>query len=529
MKQQLNQIDALYCRLSRDDEVYGDSSSIQTQKAMLSNYAKQNNLDNPVFFVDDGYSGTNFDRPDFQRLIGLIERGQVRSVLVKDLSRLGREYLQTGHYIENYFPDHDVRFIATEDNVDSLKGHNEFMPFRNIMNEWYARDISKKVRSAYKSKALQGKFTGSFAPYGYHKDPLDKYRLVIDKATAPIVKKMFELSSQGKTAYFICKYLKDNNIPTPKMRVIQEFGVWHSDEVRKHPCTWSEITVKSILKNRTYLGHHVSQRYTPKSFKNRKLVKRPESEWVEVKNTHEGIVDEDVFETVQRELSVKRHSNKKTKPNIFIGRIKCAVCGKSLIVNISKRTPNITCSRYKRYGLEGCTNHYANYNDVYAAVLNAVKDKASKVCSDTDYFLDGLINVLGRNTDNEKKQLEKAIAKAEKRVLEIHSIIKRLYEDNVLGKITDERFRFMSNDYETEQSSLSAELLSQKKLLMSMAEKSDNIHKFVSVVEKYKDLQTLDEAAIIELIDKIVVHEVDKSSGNKVQKIDIYYNFIGCA
>lgn len=291
LKQQVR-ITALYCRLSRDDEFSGDSMSIQTQKAMLERYAVDQGFANCSFFVDDGYSGTNYNRPDFQRLLALVEEGKVGTIIVKDLSRLGRDYLQTGYYRDVVFPEHDTRFIAINDNVDTATGDNEFAPFKDIINEWYAKDCSRKVRSAYRTKALNGEYTAPYAPFGYQKDPADKHHLIPDER-APIVKRMFQMALEGKTCFAIAKTLEDEQIPTPRAYVMQETGKYATGERERHPYAWSKITVNHVLSNPIYLGKMVSQKNQTKSFKDKRIVARPEEEWIVVEGTHQALIDQE--------------------------------------------------------------------------------------------------------------------------------------------------------------------------------------------------------------------------------------------
>jgi len=540
LKQQHDLIDALYSRLSRDDEQFGDSSSIQTQKAMLGQYAKQNGLTNPVYFVDDGYSGTNFNRPDFQKLVELIEKGQVRSITVKDLSRFGRDYLHVGLYTEQFFPDHDVRFIAIEDNVDSAKGDNEFAPFKNIMNEWYARDVSKKVRTGIRIKAQQGLYMGSFAPYGYRKSPDNKLKLIVDEQTAPIVRLIFELCSKGMSAHKIARHLQHSRIRTPRETLIAEQGIF-ANEAAPHPFGWLDSTVYTILKNRVYLGHMVSQKSTPKSYKNKKRIIRPETDWVEVKNTHEAIISEDLFEVVQKEIKIKRVYNKGEFVNLFVGKIFCADCGKPMhIASVVQGKYSYTCSVYKRHGKGACGMHYVKYSRLYDIVLGRIKQMASDVCGNTEYFVSELQKSIGKNADSEKQRLQKCVTASERRISEINAIIKKLYEDNALGRITDERFMLLSGEYEQEQKALQVQAAAAKKELSAITESQTGTNKFISVIQRYKDLTELTEAIIIELIDKIIVHEgvwndgstiqsngVRAGQGSRKQQIDIHYNFVG--
>jgi len=535
-----NKITALYCRLSRDDEQYGDSSSIQTQKILLENYAKQHALPNQKFYVDDGYSGTSFNRPDFINLKTDIENGLVSTVIVKDLSRFGRDYLQVGMFTEHYFPDNDIRFIAVEDNVDSDKGGNEFAPFRNIMNEWYARDVSKKVRAGFKIKSSQGLFTAPTAPFGYIKDPSNKHKLIIDQQAAMVVKQMFELSASGLSIHAIAKHLKQNKIQTPREIEYSKTGKF-AKSVVPFPYHWADRSIHTMLQNRVYIGHMVNQKTTTKSYKNRKTVYKDKSEWIEVKNTHEAIVSEQLFDLVQKEISIKRRDwNKSNFVNLFAGKVFCFDCGKPLNLCVER----YSCSRYRRFGKQACSAHGISYKRVYDTVLGLIKDDLTAIALDTNYFVSRLNKSIGDNSDSKKQALSKSIAKAEKRILEIDSIIRKLYEDNVLGKITDDRFVCLSQDYEKEQAELKDQLITAKKELSALNEKTDNADKFLAVITRYKDLTDLSQNIILELVDKIVVHEsktvgtdtdntsgatgkVKKSQLVKTQKIEIYYNFVG--
>ena len=538
MKQQQNKITALYSRLSRDDELYGDSSSIQTQKALLSQYAKQYGFAQTEFYVDDGFSGTNFNRPDFQRLKEDIERGNIGTVIVKDLSRFGRDYLQVGMFTENFFPDYDIRFIAIDDNVDSDKGDNEFAPFKNIMNEWYARDVSRKVRSGRKIRAQQGLYMGSFAPYGYLKDPDNKYKLIPDGETAPTVKLMYNLASRGMSPYKIGRHLQSIQIKSPR-EVLIERGVFTKCPT-PFPYYWDDVTVYRILKSRVYLGHIVGYKSTPKSYKNKKRIIRSEDDWIEVKDKHEPLVDEDLFDLVQKEIKVKRIYGKSEFVNLFVGKIFCADCGKQMHLSTAVRNRHaFTCSTYKRYGKTSCGMHYIQNKILCDIVLNRIKQMIDEVCEDSDFFVSRLQESQDNNAEVEMQKLAKSVAVSEKRISEINAIIKKLYEDNALGKISDERYAILSGDYEQEQKALQAQVLAAKKELTELTETQSGTEKFVSAVRKYKELTELNEAVIIELIDKIIIHngvwddgsttqsnESRARQGSRTQKIDIYYNFV---
>ena len=529
MKQQ-NRITALYCRLSRDDENEGYSSSIMTQKQILSQYAKQQGLLNTEFYIDDGYSGTNYDRPDFKRMENDIETGKVGTVITKDLSRLGRDYLKTGYYVEVLFPEYDVRYIAVNDSVDTSTGDNEFMPFKNIINEWYARDISKKIKSAYRTKAINGEFSGPYAPYGYMKSPENKHKLIPHPETAPIVKRIFEMAASGMTPFKICTALKQDKILKPRAYTMQETGgKYTTGNNLKYPYDWSTGTIIAIIQNKVHLGHMVNNKNTTKSFKSKKLVAVDESEWIIVENTHEPLVDEYTFEQAQKVTEVKRRTET-GEPHIFAGLLRCHDCDKSM--HYLKRqgrsyTASYSCNTYSRYGKEYCSMHYIRYEALYDIVLNNIRTYAELAKNHEQEFIEALCKIGSDNTKKQVAQYEKDVIKIEKRLTEISVIIKRLYEDSVIGKLTDERFCEMSKDYEAESADLKARLSEAQKALSSYKGSTANSAQFTRMIKNYFDIEKLDAAMLNELISKIVVYERDVVEGNREQLVDIYYNFVG--
>lgn len=536
--QQQNRTTALYCRLSRDDDFQGDSASIQTQKAMLSQYAAQQGFYGTAYYVDDGYSGTTFERPDFQRLLSDIEDGKIGTVITKDLSRLGRDYLKTGFYVECFFPENSVRYIAVNDGVDTAKGDNEFAPFRNIMNEWYARDISKKIKLAYKTKALKGEFTASYAPYGYKKDPNDKHRLIVDEETAPIVKRIFELAAQGLTIYRICTILKADKIMKPWARQMAT-GKYVTELYTKYPYDWAGQTIVQMLRNQEYLGHMVANKHTTKSFKSKKLVALPPEEWVVVKNTHEPIIDEETFAIAQKVVPIRRRISKLGTPQIFVGLLRCPDCGKTFSYAQKISKGSYACSTYRRYGKEYCSMHYISYADLYSVVLEDIRKQAQTAKLEPGKLLEQLTRANELKNRQSVTQFQKEITKTERRIEELDGIIKRLYEDNLSGKLTDERFLILSKGYETEQRTLKADVERLKQELTAFADKKVNSERFAEIVKKYSDIKELNTAILNELIDKIVIHEARypddgkkyhgcrETRRHRTQQIDIYYNFVG--
>lgn len=529
MKQQ-NKITALYCRLSRDDENEGYSSSIMTQKQILSEYAKQHGMTNAEFYIDDGYSGTNYDRPDFKRLESDIEAEKVGTVITKDLSRLGRDYLKTGYYIEVLFPEYDVRYIALNDAVDTSKGDNEFMPFKNIINEWYAKDISKKIKSAYRTKALNGEFTGSYAPYGYIKSPEDKHKLIPDPETVDVVKRIFELAASGMTAFKIGSTLKKDCILKPRAYTMQTTGGKYTTINNvKYPYDWTRGGILGIIQNKVYLGHMVSNKSTTKSFKSKKLVAVDESEWIIVENTHEPIIDEDTFKAAQKATEVKRRTNT-GEPHIFAGLLRCPDCDKAM--HYLKRTgrsynASYSCNTYSRYGKEYCTMHYIRYEDLYDIVLKNIRMYADLARNHENELIQALCKVGNDNTKKQLSQYEKDIVKAEKRLAEISIIIKRLYEDSIIGKLTDERFMEMSKGYEEESADLKIRLNEARKAIADYKDVNANSAQFVKLIRDYFDIEELNTEMLNKLIKKVVVHERDIVDEKRQQMVDIYYNFVG--
>jgi len=406
LKQQIR-ITALYCRLSRDDEFSGDSVSIQTQKTMLSQYAREQGFPNCEFFVDDGYSGTNYNRPDFQRMLGLIEDGKVSVVCVKDLSRLGRDYLQTGYYTEVIFPEHDTRFIAINDNVDTAKGDNEFAPFKNIINEWYAKDCSRKVRSAFRTKALNGEYTGGYPAYGYRKDPENRHRLIPDEH-APIVQRMFQMALEGETCFHIAKALETEQIPTPRAFLMDTYGKYQANERVKHPYAWAKTTVHQILSNPIYLGHLVSQRYQTKSFKDKRIVPRPEDEWITVENTHEPLVDQATFATVQERIKIKQPATWANSNNIFRGLLICGGCNTRMVFSARKGRKSkghFCCNKHRRYGGTECSNHYITLEQITELLLCDIRTHASLASADKDKYAEYLMHLSEQEWNGMEKEL----------------------------------------------------------------------------------------------------------------------------
>ena len=532
LKQQ-DKITALYCRLSRDDELSGDSMSIQTQKNMLERYAMEHGFANRQFFVDDGYSGTNFNRPDFQRMLSMIEDDKVAVVCVKDLSRLGRNYLQTGLYTEVVFPEHDVRFIAVNDNVDSEAGDNEFAPFRNILNEWVAKDCSKKVRSARRTKAMNGEYTGPFAPFGYRKDPADRHHLIPDER-APVVQRMFRMALEGTTCFMIAKELEQERILTPRAYVMVNDGKYVTGERQRHPYSWSKVTVEHILSNPIYLGKTVGQKITTRSFKDKRHIARPEEEWITVENTHEPLVDQATFDTVQERLKVKKPGVWHNPANIYRGLLFCDGCHTRMVFSSTrgwnrrrKSAGMFCCNKHRRYGGKECSGHYISVEELNDVVLEDVRRHATLASADKYLYAEYLAKVSAREWDGERSSWEKELERNQRRLDELDVIIRRLYEDSVFRRIPAERYAVMSASYEDESTKLRERNAELRRMTDAWDKRSRGAGDFAELAAQYTDITELTEELLNTLIEKIVVHEKEEIDGETVMRLDIYYRFIG--
>ncbi len=528
MTQQQNRA-AIYCRLSVDDGD-GESMSIQNQRDMLTRFAKDNGFLVHKVYIDDGYSGTNFERPQFKQMIEDIENKLIDIVITKDLSRLGRDYLQTGTYIEIYFPANDVRYIAVNDGVDSAKGNDEFLGIRNIMNEFYAKDISKKIRAARKTLAKQGKFSAPFAPYGYKKDPDDKHHLLVDENTAPIGKRMFTLASKGKTPTEIAKLFTDEKILIPRAYIAETYGIYQTGYDKNYPYDWIGSTVAEILRSKLYIGTLVNQRRTSKSFKNKKIIQRPENEWIEVENTHEAIIDRDTWEIVQKLVKVKKRPNKQGTSQIFAGLVRCADCNHALTYNIGRTGSfqgSFVCNLARNKGKKYCTWHYISYKALYQLVFEDILAHTVLLKTDREAFETMLQTRLNAQNAKQLAALKREQGKLKSRLDELNKIMKKLYEDNALSRITDEEYARLSEGFVTERQQTEERLCEISVILTQQEHNFENAAKFTAVIESLIDIKELDKMVLNKAIDKILVHEAEKVDGRRTQQIDIYYRFVG--
>ena len=520
-----DKITALYCRLSQDDMVDGESNSITNQKLILKKYADDNGFRNTVFYVDDGISGTTFERDGFKEMMNDVENGKVGIVITKDLSRLGRDYLKTGEYVEIIFPDYDVRYIAINDNVDTFKGDNEFMAFKNIFNDWYARDCSKKIRAVFKAKGQSGKH---LCPpiYGYRKSDTDKDLWVIDEVSADVVRKIYRLCIDGYGPVQIARILTEQGIPTPTAYAISQGKNPNNKNARLH--RWGANTICHILEKPEYIGHTVNFRTHMKSYKVHKIVYNPEEDFMIFENTHEPIVTKQEFELVQELRKNKRRPQKSDVVNPFAGIVYCAECGERMYLSRRKNErpeqEHMRCSTYAKEQ-DKCSVHYIRTCVLNEIVLGELNKLLATVKADEDDFLQTAMNNSVQKKSSEITKAKKTVKQAEKRIAELDKLFTRLYEDNVLGKLSDERFTMMSTAYEEEQQKLKATVSELTALIDASEKKSSDVTAFLEIVRKYEHITRLTPEIMHELIEKIVVHEADKSSGKRVQQIDIYYRF----
>ncbi len=520
-----DKITALYCRLSQDDMLQGESNSITNQKTILKKYAEDNGFRNTKFYVDDGVSGTTFERDGFKAMMRDIEDGKVGVVITKDLSRLGRDYLKTGELIEMTFPDYDVRYIAVNDGVDTFKSENEFMAFKNIFNDWYARDCSKKIRAVFKAKGQSGKH---LCPpiYGYKKSDTDKNLWVIDDEPAEVVRKIFRLCIDGYGPTQIARILTEQGIPTPTAYALSQGRDNGRHNAKTH--RWGTQTICHILERLEYCGHTVNFRTHMKSYKVHKIIYNPQDEWLIFENTHEPVITQQEFDLVQEIRKNKRRLQKKDELNPFSGMVYCADCGAKMYlsrrVNERPEQEHMRCSTYAKDTKE-CTVHYIRTCVLREIVLGELNKLLTAVMENEGEFVQTAMSNSVQKQSIELAKAKKTLKQAEKRISELDKLFKRLYEDNVLGKISDERFEILSEEYEEEQKQLKSTVAEFTAFIDTAEQKSSDVTAFVKLVQKYENITELTPEIMHELIEKIVVHEPDKSSGKRIQQIDIYFRF----
>ena len=524
-------ITPLYERLSRDDELQGESNSISNQKQMLEDFARRNGLPNPTHFTDDGISGTRFDRPGFLAMMEEVEAGRVEAIVIKDMSRLGRDYLKVGQVME-ILRQRGVRLIAINDGVDSLKGDDDFTPFRNIMNEFYARDTSRKIRSVFKSKGMSGKHLTGTVIYGYLWDENREHWLV-DEEAAEVVRRIFSLTLEGYGPYQIACKLSADRIEIPVVHLARfNEGVNRSKPV-KDPYGWGSSTIVNILKKREYLGHTINFK-TRKHFKDKKSHYVSEDEWTIFENTHEAIIDQQTFDLAQKIRSnVRRYPNGWGEAAPLTGLLYCADCGGKMYVhrtNNGKRISQYTCSNYTKVpcGTLCPTQHRINESAVLTLVSDTLRAIAEYSRNDRTEFIHTVqeTQVAQQSADISKKR--RRLAAAQKRAGELEKLICKIYEDNALGKLPDARYRALDAQYAKEQDALEIEIAELEKAVTGYEQSQKSAEKFIALIDKYENFDTLTNTMLNEFVEKILVHErARKGSQDTTQEIEIYFNFLG--
>lgn len=548
-KAENEKITALYERLSRDDEMVGDSNSIVNQKKMLEDYAKQNGYTNIEHFTDDGYSGGSFDRPDWKRMVAGIEDGSIGTVIVKDMSRIGRDYLQVGFYTEVMFKEKEVHFIAIANGVDNQKRESsEFAPFLNIMNEWYIRDSSRKVTTVLRARGMEGKHTTNNAIYGYRKSEEDKNQWVIDEEAAEVVRRIYRMSLEGKGPYEIARILSEEQIERPSYYLAKRgLGTCRSNNNTATPYVWRGATVRDILSKPEYMGHTVNFRSYKESYKDKRAKKTPKADWVIFKNTQEAIVSEEMWNKVQELRKTVRRTDTVGEANPFTGLLYCADCGAKMYNHRGgagrarnwkgelngKRRPDrdeYNCSTYnlsrQSYDKQ-CSQHYIRTEVVRKLVLETIKAVSDYVITNEEEFINRIYSSSRDKQKESIKSLKRKIAQDTKRVNELNMLMKKLYEDNISGKLSDKRFEFMLSEFENEQDTLEISMENAKAEIEKYESDTVRADKFIELVKRYTDFSELTTPMLNEFVEKILVHEADYSSGERVQEVEIYLNFIG--
>ena len=522
---------AIYCRLSKDDDLDGESASIANQRDMLENYCKRQGWEVTAVYQDDGYTGLNMERPDLKRMLKAIERREVNLVITKDLSRLGRNYLQTGTLIEDFFPRHGVRYIAMNDGIDTLRENNDIAPFKNILNEMYSKDISKKVHSSYLLKAQKGKFTGCIAPFGYRKDPEDKNHLLVDEETAPIVRLIFSWALNGHGPNYIRRRLEEQKIPCPtwwnRERGFRNVRTkWEKQDPENGRYMWDFSVIKDILMNPVYTGAIASQK-TDYRFKIGTIREKKPEDWIVVEGQHEPLVDKKSFDIVQEKLKSRQRPRNTGEISLFAGLIKCGECGKSLTVRMTndKHPKQIySCKTYNAYGKNHCSQHRIDLDTLSTLVLHKIRECANAALVDGEAVADRLSDSCKAQQKGQREALERSLAKDEERIEVLEKLVMRLYEDMVAGRVSETNFQLLMEKTQKEQKELKERVDKTRKLLHDEIQLADDAQQWIESIQAYRDITELDAATLNRLIKEIIVHESIDDDKTRHISIEIHFN-----
>lgn len=532
---QPNKITALYCRLSKDDLLKGDSYSIQNQRSMLTDYANKNGFVNTQVFIDDGYSGANYDRPGFQEMFEMMEQGQIATLITKDLSRLGRNYIETGMYIETIFPRLGVRYVAIGDGVDTAYNMgDDIMPFKNLFNEYHVKETSKKVRMAFQAMARRGERLATRAPYGYKKDPENPKKIIVDEASAAVVRHIFELCIAGKGPSQIARQLEGEQIYTPTMYEYMETGVRLTGFNEEMPYRWTPDTVSSILEREDYIGNTVNCRYTRLSYKDKRRVERPESEHMRVEHSHEAIIDDETWRLVQKLRANKRRPKKMDGLDKYSGLLFCEDCGSKMYFvrgrTIKPEAFCFVCSKYHKHNtVERCTPHTIRVGVLDEIVLAELNRAIRYARTNKEQFVEVAMQKSTAQARKELAALQGEYNTLMNRKNVLSALFKRLYEDNVIGRINDEQFRILSSDYNEEQAEIKDKLPVLERQMDALKDQTNGAEHFVAIARKYTHITELTSEILNTMIDKIIIGERESKHAKKAvkQKIRILFKGFG--
>ena len=521
---------ALYCRLSCDDDLAGDSNSIKNQKMLLKQYADEHRLKNIRYYVDDGFSGSNFDRPDFKRMLTDIDDGLIATVIVKDMSRFGRDHILVGYYTKYYLPEADVRFIAIYDQVDSeTNPDDDITPFKNILNEMYAKDCSRKIKAVVKAKGNSGKHISYLPPLGYMKDPDNKEKWIIEEKGAAIVKEIFSLCVKGYGPSQIARILTERKIDTPVVH-FHKYKLPTSLKLKDESEIWNPKTIAGILENMEYLGHTVNFKFYKKSYKSKRRINAPKEDWVVFENTQEPIIDQGTFDIVQKIRESRRRPTEMGEMSVLSGMLYCANCGQKMYLcrcTTMKQAEYFNCSSYRKKKKRTCSSHQITVHAVEEMIKNDLQFTIRYANENKEQFLSILASRSEAKSKRELNASLKEIEESKARINTLDKIIQSLYEDKVSGKISEERYLKMSENYENEQRLLVEKVNLLKADIEKSKRKSYDISKFVSLVDKYSDFKELNPEILRAFIDKVLIYEKEKIDGYYKHTIEIIYNFVG--
>jgi len=531
-----NKITALYCRLSHEDELAGESNSISNQKDILKKYADEHGFFNTQYYIDDGYSGVDFERPDFKRMIDDVDNGKIETIITKDLSRLGRNHLHVGLYTEEYFPKNNVRYIAINDNVDTANPNSsgtDMAAFYNIFNEFHVKETSKKIRATWRIKAQRGERVASRPAYGYMKNPDNPKHIIPNPETAPVVKRIFQMCAEGMGPSYIARVLENDKIYTPTMYEFKRTGTRLTGLNEELPYSWSVRTITDMFENVIYLGHTLNLKTENISYKDHRKRIRPKDQQVMIENTHEAIVNQETWDIVHKLRDGKRRRTKSGYKSIFAGILFCADCKSKLYFvsgdSIKTEQFHFICGKYRKKGRDNCSIHSINEKVLYEIVLEEIRRVTEFARKRTDEFAEYINKNSETQLKKELKDKQKLLDKHKKRLTEVSTIFRKLYEDNALGRITDEQFQMLSQGYVEEKKQLETDISELETIVAEMKNKSGSSKTFIELAKRFTDIQELTPEILHTFISKIEIHEKvkDETTGKKTQDIDIFFTHVG--